>query len=93
MVQEGKAINARTGKARKHKTDGKDRESMTEEALYAIGKTGTAAALEKCRVLVDVINAELEKDFANTSRRWPSFKRFLSAPLLSSKKCELQQGH
>jgi hypothetical protein len=67
MVQKAKAIDTRTGKARKHKTDGKDRESMTEEALYAIGKTGTAAALEKCRVLVDVINAELEKDFANTS--------------------------
>jgi hypothetical protein len=65
MVQE--AINTRTGKARKHKADGKDRESMTEEALSAIGKTGTAAALEKCRVLINVINAELNKDFADTS--------------------------
>jgi hypothetical protein len=65
MVRE--AINTRTGKARKHKTDGKDRESMTEEALYAIGKTGTVAALEKCLVLVDAINAELKKDFADTS--------------------------
>jgi hypothetical protein len=65
MVQE--ANSTRTGKARKHKSYGKDRESMTEEALYAIGKTGTAAALEKCRLLVDAINAELENDFADPS--------------------------
>jgi hypothetical protein len=77
MVQKAKAIDTRTGKARKHKTDGKDRESMTEEALYAIGKTGTAAALEKCRVLVDVINAELEKDFANNTSSVAELQAFL----------------
>jgi hypothetical protein len=32
---------------------------MTERALSAIRKTGTAPALEKCRVLVNLINAHL----------------------------------
>jgi hypothetical protein len=69
MVQE--AIKTRTGKVRKHKTYGKDREQMTEEALSAIRKTGTAAALEKCRMVADLINAQIEgadsEHFVDTS--------------------------
>jgi hypothetical protein len=36
-----------------------DRERMTERALAAIRQAGAAAALEKCRALADLINAEL----------------------------------
>src|SRR5690349_2158603 len=36
-----------------------DRERMTERALAAIRNAGPAYALEKCRALVDQINAEL----------------------------------
>jgi hypothetical protein len=36
-----------------------DRERMTERALAAIRQAGPAAALEKCRALADLINAEL----------------------------------
>jgi hypothetical protein len=32
-----------------------------EEAIYGIQKIGTAAAFERCRLLVDRINAELSK--------------------------------
>jgi hypothetical protein len=35
------------------------RERMTKKAVSAIKKTGTVAALEKCRVLVNLINAHL----------------------------------
>jgi hypothetical protein len=35
------------------------RERMTKRAVSAIRKTGTAATLEKCRVLVNLINAHL----------------------------------
>ena len=60
MVKE-KVARRRTGKARKGTTDIQDRERMTEEAHSAIRQTGTAAALEKCRVLADQINAELSE--------------------------------
>jgi hypothetical protein len=35
------------------------RERMTKRAVSAIRKIGTAATLEKCRVLVNLINAHL----------------------------------
>lgn len=54
-------VTKRTGKARKGTTDIQDLERMTERALSAIGKTGTADALGKCRVLIDLINAHLEE--------------------------------
>ena len=44
---------------RYYKPDVDDRERMTERALAAIRRAGPAAALEKCRVLADQINAEL----------------------------------
>ena len=33
---------------------------MIEEAASAIRKTGAAAALERCRMVADLINAQLE---------------------------------
>jgi hypothetical protein len=69
MIQE--AIRKKIGKVRKHKIRDEDRERMTEKALAVIQKTGTAAALEKCRVLADKISAELSgkrpEHFVNTS--------------------------
>jgi hypothetical protein len=35
------------------------REGMTKSAVFAIRKTGTMAALEKCQVLANLINAHL----------------------------------
>src|SRR5262249_61488831 len=54
-------VTKRTGKARKGTTDIQDLERMTERALSAIGKTGAADELGKCRVLIDLINAHLEE--------------------------------
>jgi hypothetical protein len=38
-----------------------DRDRMTEQALSAIRRTGPAAALDRCRVLADRINAMLSE--------------------------------
>ena len=35
------------------------RDRMTKSAVSAIRKTGTAAALEKCQVLANLVNAHL----------------------------------
>ena len=46
----------------------KDQEEMIEEALSAIRRTGTAAALEKCRRVVDPQPEEVNSEhFADTS--------------------------
>ena len=42
-------------------SDIQDRERMTEKALSAIRKTGTAPTIGICRVLVDQIHAELSE--------------------------------
>jgi hypothetical protein len=54
-------INAMNSTVTMNEIDGKDREQMTEEALFDIRKAGTAAALENCLVLAEQINAQLER--------------------------------
>jgi hypothetical protein len=75
MVQE--KIKARTRRVKPNEIYGKgkdqeqEQEQMIEEALSAIRKTGAPAVLERCRMLADLIDAQLEgvnsEQFANTS--------------------------
>jgi aspartate aminotransferase-like enzyme len=71
MVQE--PIKARTRTVKPNEIYGKsdNQEQLIEEALSAIRKTGPAAALERCRMVADLIRAQLEavnpEQFADTS--------------------------
>src|SRR5262249_49733328 len=75
MVQE--TIKARTRTVKPNEIYGKgedqeqEQEQMIEEALSAIRKIGAAAVLERCRMVADLIDAQLEgvnsEQFANTS--------------------------
>jgi hypothetical protein len=51
----------RIGKVREGTTNMQGRERMTKRAVSAIRKTGTAAAIEKCRKSSNLINAHLVK--------------------------------
>jgi hypothetical protein len=49
------------GSAGSDATEIADRDRMTEQAISAIRRTGPAVALDRCRVLVDRINALLSE--------------------------------
>src|SRR5262245_11608139 len=71
MVQETIKARTRTVKPNEIYGQGEDQEQMIEEALSAIRKIGAAAVLERCRMVADLIDAQLEgvnsEQFANTS--------------------------
>src|SRR5262245_51301360 len=73
MVQETIKARTRTVKPNEIYGKGEDQEQaqMIEEALSAIRTTGAAAVLERCRMVADLIDAQLEgvnsEQFANTS--------------------------
>src|SRR5262249_13858823 len=87
-------VTKRTGKARKGTTDIQDLERMTERALSAIGKTGTAEDSGKGRLLIDLTKAHLEKvpseHFVDASAV-ADFKQFLERAAAVFKKCDATQ--
>jgi hypothetical protein len=62
------------------------RERMTKSAVSVVRKTGTAAALEKCQRLANLVNAHLVEA---TCERFVNASAVASRLLLSSKKYDV----